>query len=301
VDDPVHVQLERILASDGFVNAERLSRFLRFIVERTLDGHADGLKEYAVGIEVFDRDASYDPRIDSIVRVEARRLRSKLAEYYASSAGATELVIGLRKGTYVPYFEPRASEPLPHPAAAIAVDSGRHPERFGVRRVLAIAAAFAVIGVLVWLAWPPAASSRLTASAETTSIAVLPFAHYSTAEADRLLAGRVTDSLTVALAKFQLLSVRSRTSAMQFAGGRPGLAEVATRLNVRFVVEGSVRTTDTGVHLDARLVDVTQDRKVWTTELITTEPLIDATVEHVAGTVTDELLRRAGRQPSAQR
>ena len=80
--DAVRAQLDRILASPGFVNADRLSRFLRFVVERTLEGEGDQLKEYRLGTEVFDRPADYDPRLDSIVRVEARRLRSKLAEYY---------------------------------------------------------------------------------------------------------------------------------------------------------------------------------------------------------------------------
>ena len=81
--DAVRAQLDRILASPGFVNADRLSRFLRFVVERTLAGEGDQLKEYLLGTEVFDRPSDYDPRLDSIVRVEARRLRAKLAEFYA--------------------------------------------------------------------------------------------------------------------------------------------------------------------------------------------------------------------------
>ena len=77
-----------MLASPAFVNAGRLSRMLRFVVERTLDGQGDQLKEYLLGVEVFDRPSEYDPRLDSIVRVEARRLRAKLAEYYeADGAG----------------------------------------------------------------------------------------------------------------------------------------------------------------------------------------------------------------------
>ena len=72
-------QLDRILASDVFANADRMSRFLRFVVERALAGESDQLKEYVVGIEVFGRDDRYDPRLDSIVRVEARRLRTKIS------------------------------------------------------------------------------------------------------------------------------------------------------------------------------------------------------------------------------
>ncbi len=66
------------MSSRAFVNSERICRFLRISVERALAGETDKLKEYAIGRDVFDRGEKYDPRIDSIVRVEARRLRSKL-------------------------------------------------------------------------------------------------------------------------------------------------------------------------------------------------------------------------------
>jgi tetratricopeptide (TPR) repeat protein len=79
----VRAALEKLLASSGFRNSERMRRFLRVTVERTLDGATDQLKEFSLGHDVFDRGADYDPRTDSIVRVEARRLRKKLLVYYA--------------------------------------------------------------------------------------------------------------------------------------------------------------------------------------------------------------------------
>lgn len=300
-DDAVRAQLERILVSEGFANAERLRRFLRFIVEGALEGRGDGLKEYAVGVEVFDRDASYDPRIDSIVRVEARRLRSKLAEYYASGGGANELVIGLRKGSYVPYFEPRSPQPIAEQVDGQLDASNKRRPPTGIRKTLIAAAVLMIAGVLVWTAWPPAASSRVAASVDTLSVAVLPFEHYSTADADRLLAGRVTDGLTAALAGVESLTVRSRTSAQQFSGGRPGIATVATTLNVRFVVEGSVLATGSGVRVDARLVDAALDRKVWTNQLTTAEPQLDAAIQQMASAIADELIRRAGRAAATPR
>ena len=81
-----------------------MSRFLRFTVERALDGKSEQLKEYVLGVEVFDRGASYDPRVDPIVRVEARRLRSKLQKYYESEGLGDEVVIDLPKGNYAPIF-----------------------------------------------------------------------------------------------------------------------------------------------------------------------------------------------------
>jgi hypothetical protein len=100
--EAVRGQLERILASEGFANADRISRFLRFTLESKLSGDQDRIKEYVIGREVFDRDSRYDPRIDPIVRVEARRLRARLAEYYEGPGRGDAIRIELPKGGYVP-------------------------------------------------------------------------------------------------------------------------------------------------------------------------------------------------------
>ena len=78
----VRAALEKVLAADCLRDAELLRRFLRHVVERTLAGAAGELKEYSLGIDLFGRDASYDPRLDPVVRMAARRLRVKLQEYY---------------------------------------------------------------------------------------------------------------------------------------------------------------------------------------------------------------------------
>jgi hypothetical protein len=80
--DAARRQLERVLASPGFVRNERMSRFLRFLAERHLEGNDAQLKESVVAVEVFGRRPDHDPAQDSIVRTEAGRLRSRLAEYY---------------------------------------------------------------------------------------------------------------------------------------------------------------------------------------------------------------------------
>ncbi|MBX7187761.1 MAG: tetratricopeptide repeat protein [Vicinamibacteria bacterium] len=124
--DDVRAQLRRILESDTFVASQRLCRFLRFIVERSLDREVDRLKEYVVAVEVFDRDETYDPNIDSIVRVEARRLRAKLKTYYEGSGSGDPVLIGLRPGSYVPTFRALTpASPGVHPSLA-ATEKGRH-------------------------------------------------------------------------------------------------------------------------------------------------------------------------------
>jgi eukaryotic-like serine/threonine-protein kinase len=106
--EDVRGQLERILASPAFLNSRRASQFLRFVVEGTLAGE-DGIKEYIVGIEVFERPQNYDPKNDPVVRIEAGRLRKKLAEFYAGSGVNDSILIELPKGGYVPVFRERPS------------------------------------------------------------------------------------------------------------------------------------------------------------------------------------------------
>jgi TolB-like protein/Tfp pilus assembly protein PilF len=104
-------QLERLLASKAFRQSDRLKRFLSFIVEETIVGRGDRLKEFVVGVEVFGKPTSFDPRNDPIVRVQARRLRTQLARYYREEAVAGELLIDLPKGGYAPTFRLQKSEP----------------------------------------------------------------------------------------------------------------------------------------------------------------------------------------------
>jgi TolB-like protein len=106
-EDAIREQLGRILASPFFANSSRLGRFLSFAANHALNAKGERLKEYVVGVEVFDRDSAYDPRIDPIVRVEARRLRSKLKSYYISAGRNDRVVIELRKGGYTPVFSLR--------------------------------------------------------------------------------------------------------------------------------------------------------------------------------------------------
>ena len=90
-DAAVRQQLERVLASSTFQQAARLKRFLRFIVEETLDSRAGELKEYVVAVQVFEKEDSFDPRTDPLVRVQARRLRARL-----TTGGSLEVVDVLR-------------------------------------------------------------------------------------------------------------------------------------------------------------------------------------------------------------
>ena len=245
-------EVERILASKGFASAGRLSRLLRYIVDKTLAGEADQLKEYAVGVEVFDRDDKYDPRLDSIVRVEAGRLRSRLDEYYNGEGANAAWRITLPRGGYVAHFEPRAGAPMsvPVPAQTSARNSwASWPVTLGL-----IAA---VTAMVLWLG----GSTPTPAETGAPGVAVLAFSGDDTA-----LASRITENVTSELARLGTVSVASHTSAMQYAGTRTPLRDIAAALNVDYAVEASVDRGPDGLLVVVRLVDAATDRKVWVSD-----------------------------------
>lgn len=114
----IRAQLDLILRSRAFIQSHRIRRFLQFVVEESLLGQPHRLKEYLIGLEVFDRREAFDPRVDSIVRVEARRLRYKLEEYYRTEGREDGIRIVLRKGSYVPIFEYRSAASGVNPMSA---------------------------------------------------------------------------------------------------------------------------------------------------------------------------------------
>jgi hypothetical protein len=104
----VRAELERILESPHFAAADRARKFLRYLVEQTLDDKAQRLKEYTIAVEVFDRDESFDPVTNPSVRVEASRLRRRLELYYLTLGREDPVLIEVPRGSYVPTFRPQA-------------------------------------------------------------------------------------------------------------------------------------------------------------------------------------------------
>ena len=277
IEDPVipkeqvAAQLDRILASKGFANAGRLSRLLRYVVERTLAGEADQLKEYAVGVEVFDRDDKYDPRLDSIVRVEAGRLRSRLDEYYNSEGAQDEVRIVLPRGGYSAQFVVDHKEGVAStPWATWAI---------------AIGAIAAVAAVAAWSLGGQARSPE-------TSIAVLAFEQYSSSGEDESVAAQLTDGVTSELARLRTLSVVSHTSAMQFAGVRKPLGEIAAALGADVIMEGSIQNNSDGIVVSARLVNANTDRKMWVESFPGQVNDIPALSRQIATAVSAAVLQR---------
>ncbi len=120
-DEKAVAQRDRILESRAFRQADRLKRFLGFIVTETIAGRSERLKEFVIGVEVFGKDQSFDPRNDPIVRVQARRLRALLARYYREEGQDDDLLIEMPKGGYAPIFKPARNSPTKRSLTPIIV------------------------------------------------------------------------------------------------------------------------------------------------------------------------------------
>ncbi|MFZ0595289.1 MAG: malectin domain-containing carbohydrate-binding protein [Bryobacteraceae bacterium] len=170
-------ELEAVLQSGIFSRAPNLASFLQYVCERYLEGRADQIKEYSIAVEALGRSPEFDQKKDSIVRVEAHKLRKRLAEYYAGPGAGHPMHIVIPNGQYAPQFVPadhgdplvtsveigpleRSIEVVPAKIDLPGITPTAFPSNgLGARKRLAIAYVVAVcgiiLGILVWRAHSP--------------------------------------------------------------------------------------------------------------------------------------------------
>jgi hypothetical protein len=174
--EQIQQQLEGILSSKHFRQAKSLERFLRYVVTKQLSGEEDSLKEYTLGVEVFQRGEGFDPRTDAVVRVQANMLRKKLAQYYESEGATDEIIIELPKGHYVPQYSRR----LPEAAPRVTPTTGKaqlflpfaFPRWMGAMRVAGIFVLGLLTAVALQTIWKDKGISR--ASQALSNVTYLP-------------------------------------------------------------------------------------------------------------------------------
>jgi TolB-like protein/Flp pilus assembly protein TadD len=255
-EQAVRRHLERILESPGFSRNERMSRFLRFVVEGRLDGKDNELKESVIAIEVFGRRPNFDSRLDPVVRTEAVRLRARLSKYYINEGKTDALVIELPKGGYVPRFreveeERQVTAPIPEETRA----------RIGARFWVALGLACLVIGLAVAGWWWIRHSIQHRRA--PISIAVLPLENTSHDPANGYFADGLTDELIRNLSIIDGLAVRSRTSSFGIKGRPRNIHDAGQQLQADYILEGSVLRAGQQLRIDVQLVRVHDDFPMW--------------------------------------
>jgi TolB-like protein/Flp pilus assembly protein TadD len=251
--DVVRSQLDKILLSEGFARNNRLSGFLRFVVEQELLGLGDQLKESVIGVEVFGRRPDYDVRQDSVVRTEAARLRARLAEYYASHGSTDALIIDLPKGGYKPQVRrnPVSASTLPSPPGTSAPDvRARLPRRVWLSAALACL----TLAALFW--W------RLHQNANIP-IAVLPLNNLSQDPANEYFTDGLTGEIIRNLSIIDGLAVRSQTSSFLYKGKPHNVHDAGRQLDAEYILEGSVLRSGQQLRINAQLVRVRDDFPLW--------------------------------------
>jgi TolB-like protein len=263
----VRAELERILASAPFAGSQRSQRFLSYVVENSFEDAHESLKEYAIAVEVFERDASYDPAIDATVRVEAGRLRARLREYYAEQGRNDTLVIDVPKGGYRATFTQRGlsgSAPAPADAQGMMAATGQapplapessaaHAKDAGIlRRMLRweLAVVFVLCACLGWALLRHNRHPRIAASVKAPIVlAVLPFSNRTGSDANNYITDGLTDNLIRQLSELPLLHVMARTAV-----DRASRQAVVSQLGVKALLMGELRRNPEGrLVLDSEL------------------------------------------------
>ena len=241
--EAVRDHLERIVADDLFSGAARLCRFLRFTVESKIAGREDQVKEFVIGREVFDRKDGYDPRLDPIVRVEARRLRAKLAEYYAGAGRSEPLRLEYRSGSYVPLF----TRPT-----TVAVDA--LPRRRRTLQWLAIPAAIVLAAVIL-------VGYRFGPALRPQTVAVLPVRWISNGYGLDTADAGIAEAVDGELANGDIARVIAWPVMLRYQTGHPSSQSIADEVGASTLVVIAVRDADRGKLVSAFVMDAASGQK----------------------------------------
>lgn len=223
--DAVRAELHRVLQSAQFDASERNRRFLEYVIEETLAGRAGRIKAYNIATEVFGRDVNFDPQLDPVVRMEARRLRRSLERFYLIDGKGCAIRLAMPKGGYVPEF---LSDAATLPASS---EAGPNPH------------------------------ARLSAGVRGCSISVAPFDAEGDLSSFLHFNQGFTDQLLVGLSRFPEILVFGPGAIAQQRSGKSDAAHAHP--DADFVLSGSTALLGTLVNVKAVLADGRTGRVVW--------------------------------------
>ena len=206
--DEVREVLERIVRRPEFADAPRLSAFLQFVVNETLEGRASRVKAYTIATSVFGRDASFDPQTNPVVRVEAMRLRQALNHYFAVAGSNEPIEIRMDRGTYVPEFLRRPEAQVQNNVAEAAASPAANANVIGAPwKTVAAGLVAVLLASGVYFALPSAGSKVASPPPSRVDFAAsAPTIHASVSAVEdaklKILAGRLVGQIETALSRF---------------------------------------------------------------------------------------------------
>ena len=290
--------LQRVVASRDFMNSERKRRFLKFVVQETLAGRADRIKAYTIAVDVFDRDPSFDPVTDPVVRIEAGRLRRCLERYYLAEGAADPVRITIPKGGYVPQFI--MTEEAVLPVVKTAVDNGQPnaggladanpvktaagqasamtvssnpllmPSRLSPQNALRFLAAILSVSVVLTIAlWGATALLKTRTSEDERKIAeqgpslmVLPFENGSGDPAQDIFVRGITEDVIGALINFKNVLVFGADTSFRFRT-EPALRDAVPGTHIDYVMKGSINWVGNQTQVNVSLLRASDNQYLW--------------------------------------
>ncbi len=279
--EAVRAALEAVLASDVFVSSGRAREFLRFIVEETLAGRSDRLKGYTIAVGVFGRSPDFDPQSDPFVRVEAGRLRRRLAQYYQEAGREDAVRIELPRGSYVPSFAHREQSP----AAPTSGTGAAWRWRAGVGAVVALVAVAAWFLATLNGASPPVGAGSEPPLSRLPRVLVLPFEVTNGYPQLESFARGLTLEVIQAQVDFKILTTASSATGVTEDTSLRALRE---RYRASYALSGAVRGGADKVLVTARLTETSFGTQLWT-----------RTIEVALGDDTTSVEERVGRSIAA--
>jgi len=241
-----------------FSGSAVLSGFLKFIVEETLEGNSDELKEYTIAVSALGKSADFNPQIDAIVRIHAGRLRRLLSEYYTGPGRTDPIRIEVVKGTYVPVFRTQLSQELR------VEDNGSQPEP----EDHGSASADRVGGNI---SSPHHSRSKLT-------IAVLPFRNLCPENNYQFFVDGLGEELTRIFSLSRDISVIAHHSTRKYTTGQTDLRIIGQELGVHYLINGTVMRNDKEIRINVGLAETLNSNQLWSKSykhVLGTEGLID--------------------------
>jgi adenylate cyclase len=262
----VRTQLERVLASGEFVASKRLRTFLQFVVEEALAGRADRLKAYTIAIAALGRDPAFDPQNDPIVRMQAGRLRRRLDRYYLGAGRNDPVRIEIPKGTYAPTFTLLCDADRTDEAwEGSLLSRKRWSHGLWTLGALVVAALVLIATISLQPEAPRSEAEPSLPAAQQErgpSAIVLPFEDLSGSNDGSIFARGLTEELISNLMRFDELRLYSaHGSFLERPTADP--LELGARLDVGYVVKGSVRRTPGQIRLIAHLIDAPTRELLW--------------------------------------
>ncbi|MCP4334685.1 MAG: hypothetical protein GY785_18685 [Gammaproteobacteria bacterium] len=276
-ESDVRATLARILGSKSFARTKRVGPFLSFVVEEAFAGRGSRLKAFTIAQEIYGRDETFDPRTDTIVRVEAGRLRHRLTQYYETEGRNDPVLIELPKGGYTPRFtrnnvavlktaiQTRASN------ATLVAAPGRSLTRIGSVVVLTI-----IVALTAWIFLTKDRQTTLNSSAEIIEnpaqssrlfLAVLPLKTLADDPLEDRLAAGLVEAIVTDMTKLSGLSVMAHTSLLNL-DTRPGnLSTIRRDFGATHALRGSLEREDDLIRVNVQLVDIATSTTVWAERL----------------------------------